>query len=240
MKKKWKAVFIIIGCFGILVMGIFIGRYTIENKSNSDYISQSSSKSLKNADVLIQIPNLRQYSTYTCGTTCVQMIMNWAYPGQKDINLADLEKELGSTDADGTTPQNILHYFKAHDVNASMHKGMHTKELVKKLDQGNPVILAIQAWSTAKDGSYNTTNPENKDTYLMEGHYVICTGYRKKEKGYDFYFNDPATVGLCYMSSDELNTRWIDMDGAGNVYDHTGIEINMNSHYSPDTVYHLD
>ena len=29
------------------------------------------------ADVFIEIPDLRQYGSYTCGTTCVQMLMNW-------------------------------------------------------------------------------------------------------------------------------------------------------------------
>lgn len=42
------------------------------------------------------------------------------------------------------------------------------------------------------------------------------------------------------MSSDELNQRWIDMDASGKVYEHTGIVIDMDSDYSPDTMYHLD
>ena len=29
----------------------------------------------QDADVFIDIPNLRQYGGYTCGTTCVQMVM---------------------------------------------------------------------------------------------------------------------------------------------------------------------
>lgn len=218
----------------VLGCGVLIGRNSVERKETS------SSESLKNMDARIQVPDLRQYGTYTCGTTCVQMIMNWAYPGKGDINLADLEKELGSTDEGGTTPQNILDFFEKNDVNAEMQEGMSTDELTQALDEGKPVILAIQAWSTAEDGSYNTKNVDEKDTYLIEGHYVICTGYQKTEDGYQFCFNDPANVGLCYMSSEELNERWIDMDASGRVYDHTGIVIEMDSDYSPDTMYHLD
>ena len=34
----------------------------------------------QDADVFIDMPNLRQYGGYTCGTTCVQMVMNWLDP----------------------------------------------------------------------------------------------------------------------------------------------------------------
>ncbi|MFR8413907.1 MAG: hypothetical protein ACLVBI_09395 [Dialister invisus] len=35
---------------------------------------------IQDADVFIDMPNLRQYGGYTCGTTCVQMVMNWLDP----------------------------------------------------------------------------------------------------------------------------------------------------------------
>ena len=45
----------------------------------------------QDADVFIDMPNLRQYGGYTCGTTCVQMVMNWLDPYQADWNLAAYE-----------------------------------------------------------------------------------------------------------------------------------------------------
>ena len=48
----------------------------------------------QDADVLIDIPNLRQYGGYTCGTTCVQMLMNWLEPYQADLNLTAYEEAL--------------------------------------------------------------------------------------------------------------------------------------------------
>ena len=42
---------------------------------------------VQEADVFIDIPNLRQYGTYTCGATCVQMLMNWINPYDSDLNL---------------------------------------------------------------------------------------------------------------------------------------------------------
>ena len=59
--------------------------------------------------------------------------------------------------------------------------------------------------------------------------------------GYVFYFNDPACVGYCMMSEQDLNNRWIDMDTEGNVYDHYGIEITADgTSYNPDGVFYLE
>ena len=92
----------------------------------------------------------------------------------------------------------------------------------------------------AEDG-YNTQNSDDADTYLAEGHWVICVGYQKQEPGYVFYFNDPACVGYCMMSEQDLNNRWIDMDTEGNVYDHYGIEITADgTSYNPDGVFYLE
>lgn len=237
---KWmKGLLAVIVCSLILATGILIGRNTLKEKSDIE-VKEPYTGSVKNADVLIQVPDLRQYSTYTCGTTCVQMLMNWAFPQKGDINLANLTEELGSTDEDGTTPQNILEFFRTHDVNADMHQNMNVNDLVQALDNHHPVMIALQAWSTADDGSYNTTDASDPDTYLIEGHYVICTGYQKTDNGHTFYFNDPANVGLCTMAYDELDKRWIDMDASGKVYDHTGIIVSMDSDYNPYGTYHLD
>lgn len=100
--------------------------------------------------------------------------------------------------------------------------------------------MPLQAWSSADDESYNTSEPQNADTYLIEGHYVICVGYKITENGRIFYFNDPACVGYCYMTEAELNSRWIDMDADALIYDHYGIVIESQTEYNPCGVFHLD
>ena len=64
------------------------------------------------ADVLISFPNLRQFGDYSCGATCVQMIMNWLVPYQADYNLSDYMESLGTTPEAGTSPNKILAFFK--------------------------------------------------------------------------------------------------------------------------------
>ena len=70
----------------------------------------------QDADVLIDIPNLRQYGGYTCGTTCVQMLMNWLEPYQADLNLTAYEEALGTTEEAGTSPGAILAFFEENGV----------------------------------------------------------------------------------------------------------------------------
>lgn len=194
---------------------------------------------LSDAEVLISMPNLRQYGDYTCGTTCVQMILNWLYPQTGDINLRDIEAALGTTEADGTPPQRILPYLEEHGVTATAAQDRTTGEIVEALDKGHPMLLCIQAWNQPGE-PYNTTDPTDADTYLSAGHWVICVGYARTDDGYCFYFNDPACVGHCLLAEDELEERWIDRDAEGVARPHYGIEIQGQTPYQADGVYHLD
>lgn len=187
------------------------------------------------ADVLIRVPQLRQYGAHTCGADCVQMTMNWLHPYGGDLNLKSYAEELGTTEEDGTTPADIESFFEAHDVTAEAAENRSTSDIIKALDEGHVMLMCIQAWS---DDGYNTTDPSDSDTYLAEGHWVICVGYQKSENR--FFFNDPACVGYCMLEEDELDARWIDMDGSGRTYDHYGIEVSGDAAYDPDGYFHLE
>ena len=190
---------------------------------------------LTDVDVLIAMPALRQYGNYTCGTTCVQMVMNYLFPYDADINLATYEEELGTTEENGTSGDQIYGYLAANEVDVERRDGITMDELVGYLDAGWPVMMCMQAWGE----SYNLTDPSDTETYLVEGHWVICVGYAKGESGYTFYFNDPACVGHCLMAQDDLEERWIDMDAEGTVYRHFGIVIKGTSDYEADGVFYL-
>lgn len=129
--------------------------------------------SILDADVFIDMPNLRQYGTYSCGATCVQMIINWIKPYEGDIDLTAYEEELGTTEEAGTPPRNILHYFEKNNIAVSAKEKQTTKELVTALNVKHPILMCIQAWSSAEDGNYNVDDPANPATYLTEGHWVM-------------------------------------------------------------------
>ena len=189
------------------------------------------------ADKFIDVPNLRQYGDYTCGTTCVQMLMNYLYPQIGDKNLSTYENDLGTTAENGTSPQQIYDYFKSQGVDVEKKENISIEELISLIDSGDPVMICIQAWSD----KYNTTDPNALDhAYLADGHWVICVGYKKIADGYQFYFNDPACVGHCLMSQSDLDARWIDRDEEGIIYNHFGFVIKGSTEFNDNGVFYLN
>lgn len=242
MKRSYGISKIVLWCTAVICAGIMCLSLSSCGivKEESGYDKSLYAGETQEADVFIDIPNLRQYGSYTCGTTCVQMLMNWIAPYNGDLNLTAYEEKLGTSEEDGTPPKNIIGYFEENEVKIAAEEKMSVNDLISALDRGHPVMMCIQAWSSSEDG-YNTKDPDNTDTYLTEGHWVICVGYQNQKDGYIFYFNDPACVGYCIMSEDDLNDRWIDMDAKGNIYDHYGIEICEDvKGYDPDGVFYLE
>lgn len=196
--------------------------------------------SLADADVYIEIPMLRQYGGYTCGATCVQMLMNWLDPYNADLNLTRYEELLGTTPEKGTPPDSIMGYLTEGGVAFASSEHLSLEDLRAALDAGHPVMMALQAWSSADDGGYNVDDPANAGTYLAEGHWVICVGYCDDPVDSYFIFNDPACVGHTLLYADELDERWVDMDGEGVVYDHFGIEITQGARFDADGLFHMN
>ena len=103
-------------------------------------------------------------------------------------------------------------------------------------DFGSPEKLRVIEWLTGLPGGERPSSLN-----LPKGHWVICVGYQKKIDGNVFYFNDPACVGYGLMREADFNRRWIDMDAAGTIYDHYGIEIDESgSAYDPQGVFELE
>ena len=211
---------------------------TLVSCAASDEISDQYGDSVSNADVFINIPCLRQYGGYTCGTTCIQMVMNYLYPYEADINLASYEEELGTDEVNGTSPERIVSFLESEGAQVSAEENRSNEWLISTLDRRHPVIMCVQAWSA--DGTYNTSDKSREDTYLSEGHWIICVGYRRSDAGVRFYFNDPACVGHCYMDGSELDERWIDMSGDGKIYSRYGIEVSEDTVYDINGAFHLD
>ena len=193
--------------------------------------------SINDADVFIKLPNLRQFGDYSCGATCVQMIMNWLVPYKADYNLSDYLDFLGTTPEAGTSPSSIVEFFSRQEVPYEKKEGWTIQELIEKLNAGCPMIMAIQAWS---GGSEDCGGTEKKcQDGLDNGHWVICVGYRKVNTQYIFYFNDPACVGYCLMEGRTLEKRWVDEDADCKRYCHYGIAVEPSKAYDPCRVFYL-
>ena len=168
------------------------------------------------------------------------MLMNWLSPYDADLNLTQYEELLGTTPETGTSPSAVLSFLEESDVEFAASQALTLSGLQEMLAAGHPVMMPLQAWSSAEDGSYNLDDPSQSETYLAEGHWVLCVGYGENADGLYFLFNDPACVGHTMVYADELDSRWIDMDGEGTVYDHFGIEILQNTEYDGSGLFYID
>ena len=222
-------------CLGLMLLS-FPGYAESDAASSSDLYAGF----LAEADRWIDIPALRQYGDYTCGATCVQMLMNWLSPYDADLNLTQYEELLGTTPETGTSPSAVLSFLEENDVEFAASQALTLSGLQEMLAAGHPVMMPLQAWSSAEDGGYNLDDPSQSETYLAEGHWVVCVGYGENAGRLYFLFNDPACVGHTMVYADELDSRWIDMDGEGTVYDHFGIEILQNTEYDGGGLFYMD
>ena len=131
------------------------------------------------ADVLLEIPALRQYGGYTCGTTCVQMLMNRLFPYEGDLNLTAYEESAGD-DRGGRHAAGEHHpfFFAENGVTAAAKEHMTVSELVAALDSHHPMLMCMQAWSSAVSG------PEVSD-FGRRTCFVTCA--QKREKAFMHY-----------------------------------------------------
>jgi ABC-type bacteriocin/lantibiotic exporter with double-glycine peptidase domain len=151
-------------------------------------------------------PELRQVYSYDCGATALQAVLIYYGFDVREDKLMELAK----TNKDGSSPENILKVFKHFKLKAKLIRRMSLAELKRYLDQGRPVIIALQAWSGQKKDYAQS---------WIDGHYVVAIGYDHQK----IYFEDPSSVNRTYLSHQELLTRWHDCDANGKKYYNLGI-----------------
>jgi len=157
---------------------------------------------------ILRLPELRQSYDYDCGANALESIFQ--YYGL-DIREDIIIKE-AKTKKPGTPPEGIINSIKKHGLKC--RSGEFTLEQLKKfIDRKIPVILLIQAWTDQKKVNWK------KD--WKDGHYVVAVGYDKKK----IYFDDPCSVFTAYLTYDELEKRWHDIDTKRKKYIHFGIAV---------------
>ncbi len=162
----------------------------------------------------IKVPMTRQATDHTCGTAALQSVL---FFNGKETREDLLAKLLGTTEADGTEPRNILRYVNevlaGEGFKAVAKEDMSVGDLRASIDAGVPVIVVIQAWAD-----------DPKVDWAKEwdcGHYVVAVGYDDS----NIYFMDPSTLGhYAYIPVDEFLTRWHDRDAKATLQ-HFGITV---------------
>jgi predicted double-glycine peptidase len=167
---------------------------------------------------LLAMPDVRQHTVYACGAAALQAII--AYYGG-DARQDTLMRELGTDPKIGTRYWEIVRVAGQYGLTATTEVGMSQQRLAALIDDGVPVILAIQAWASG--------DPRDREAWRRrteDGHYLIAIGYDDE----NFYFEDPAIFGIGFISRGELADRWHDYDEHGNRLERFGILIRGDGH----------
>lgn len=154
--------------------------------------------------VLIEVPQTRQATPYTCGVAALQSIL--AHNGflyRQDV----LERRVEATPERGTRPEAMITCMEDHGIGARIEENMTLERLRAHIDAGRPVICFLQAWNDDPEFDYSTG--------WEDGHYAIAVGYDADR----IYFMDPSTLGAyAYIPNEKFLRRWHDGDERGQIY----------------------
>lgn len=156
---------------------------------------------------ILEFPTARQTFDYDCGAKAMHAILS--YYGI-DTNESKILRIARTNSQRGTPVHGMIRVAEQFKLKARIEK-LSINKLKKYIDKEVPVILLLQAWGgKEKDLKYD----------WKDGHYVVAIGYDKDR----IYLEDPSTVLRSYISYQDLEDRWHDIDKAKR-YVKTGIIV---------------
>ncbi len=112
----------------------------------------------------------------------------------------------------GTSIDSMVNTIKKYGLSCQS-KTMTIEELKGYIAKKIPVILLLQAWTNKKHINWQCDNSDE--------HYVVAIGYDKN----NIYFEDPYSFERTFLSCDELQNRWHDVDKNEKRYINHGIAV---------------
>ena len=163
---------------------------------------------VKKSVKLIDFPEVRQSTDYTCGASALQAILYYYGMSYREDQLEQL---LDVTKNNGTSPHNIITLCRRLGFTVIDKYHMTLDEVESYLDKKIPILVAYQAWG----------NNQSYHDIWTSGHYSVIIGMYDDK----IIFEDPSLIGRGYIKKKEFLDRWHDVDDAGKVYHHYGIVI---------------
>lgn len=145
---------------------------------------------------ILNFPDLRQATKYTCGPSAVQSVL--FYYGQ-NYRETKLSKLLSANKVVGTKFPSIANFFLKLNFKIDFRQ-MTIADLEKYVARQIPVIVAVQAWPGREVVVKNWKQVNDS------GHYMVCVGYDKN----NLIFEDPMLASKGYISKKEFLDRWHD------------------------------
>jgi predicted double-glycine peptidase len=164
-------------------------------------IIESRSSAAASPPLLNGVPDVRQSTNYSCGAAALQALLSyWGI----DKREQDLMQSLGTTPAEGTSPEAIVRVASEIGCQASLKENLDLKDIGDSLRRHIPVICAIQAWTDNRPAGFSW------DKDWEDGHYVIVIGLDSRS----VYVEDPSLLGTRgIIPRAEFVARWHDYRG---------------------------
>ncbi|PIS09812.1 MAG: hypothetical protein COT73_12720 [Bdellovibrio sp. CG10_big_fil_rev_8_21_14_0_10_47_8] len=156
----------------------------------------------------IQLPVkiMAQTTDYTCGVVCLNSVLD--YLGKPVWGELHLARFLGTTEKEGTHPEQIRDGVERMGLKADLRQGLSIKDLEQALKRGHPVLVLIRF----SDG--------------VNGHWVVVNGIQSQQ----ITMMDPDLEArerrYRYESFQNFNRDWWhSFDEGKTIYRGVGIEI---------------
>jgi len=146
---------------------------------------------------ILDVPTTRQTFDYDCGAKALQTL--FAYYGI-DIRQDHLMEALKTNKVDGSSVEEVRRFAAKQGFRVKARHMMSMGDIRQHIDEGNPVLVLVQAWASRK------LSPEEWRNNWDDGHYVLVIGYGKNR----FVFEDPATFNRTWLTVQEFKDRWHD------------------------------
>jgi ABC-type bacteriocin/lantibiotic exporter with double-glycine peptidase domain len=162
---------------------------------------------------LLPVPLISQAHPYSCGAAALMATL--VYFGRFDEAESRLDDELGVDPKQGTRVTSIVAAARRFGLQAEARTGMTLDDLGREVSRGSVVIVAIQAWPSAKIEDWNTS--------WEDGHYVVVVGLSAERV---FVMDPSVRTGYAYLRRKDFLARWHDYDldaGRRVVWDRLGI-----------------
>ncbi len=157
-------------------------------------------------DELLDVPQLLQSRNYDCGAACTQIVAEY-FGVDNGRTEDDYIAELGTTAADGTTPEAIVDVLNDAGLVTTSGNGMTLDDLRCCFERGHPVIVPMQEAPAPEGGT-------------AAGHWVVVIGCGLGQ----VFLQDPV-AGRIMLPEDEFDSRWHDLEADGIVSEHFGIVV---------------
>ena len=98
--------------------------------------------------VLLQVPEVRQHTVYSCGAAALQAILAYY---SIDVRQDVLIQKLGTNENEGTKYWEIVRVAREYGLTAETILQMTRQQIIGEINRGIPVFIAIQAWIQSGD-----------------------------------------------------------------------------------------